>query len=174
MWRSESAVGFINKPNFSSSSFGNVPIQTDEHGFRDTGHKLITDQNGVVRIAGIGDSVMWGTGVNEEDSILGFLEKNLKMVSSYEVINASVVGYSTYQELLYLKKYVLPLKPDVVLVNYCENDLLPTEDPFKNLRQIHIEYLNHILERQDLAFTAEEKADIRKLVHIFGSAEHIW
>ena len=174
MWQSEPAIGFINKPHFSGFSFGCVHVQTNEWGFRGSGHTLLTKREGVVRIVSMGDSVMWGVGVNKEDSIPGLLEKDLNNDSLYEVINASVVGYSTYQELLYLTKYVLPLKPDVVLVNYCLNDVLPTEDPFKNVRAIHIRYLNHILGRPDLAFTPEEKAGIQKLIHIFGSAKHIW
>ena len=52
---------------------------------------------------------MWGTGVNAEDSILGLVAKRLNEKSPHEVINASVVGYSTYQELLYLVRYVHPL-----------------------------------------------------------------
>jgi lysophospholipase L1-like esterase len=75
---------------------------------------------------------------------------------------------------LYLQNYVLPLNPDIVLINYCENDILPTEDPFKNARAIHIQYLNELLERPDLVFTPEEKAGIQKLIHIFGSAKYVW
>jgi lysophospholipase L1-like esterase len=174
MWHSEPTIGFINKPNFLGFSFGNIRVQTNERGFRGTRPSPVARTNGVRRIVGLGDSVMWGTGVNEENSILGFLEKQLNHESSYEVINAGVVGYSTYQELLYLQKHVLPLRPDIVLVNYCENDLLPSEDPFKNARQIHVQYLNQLLESHDLALTPEEKSDIKQLIRLFNSAEHIW
>jgi lysophospholipase L1-like esterase len=122
----------------------------------------------------MGDSVMWGTGVNEENSIVGFLEKQLNHESAYEVINAGVVGYSAYQELLYLEKYVLPLKPDIVLVNYCDNDLLPTEDPFKNVRQIHVHYLNRLLDSHELPLSGEEKSDIRQLIDVFKFADNVW
>src|SRR5712692_798373 len=96
---------------------------------------------------------MWGSGVTRENSILGFLEQKLDPKGSYEIVNAAVVGYSTYQELLNLQQNILPLKPSIVLVNFCENDLLPTEDPFKNARQIHVQYLNHLLEDRNLKFT---------------------
>jgi lysophospholipase L1-like esterase len=174
MWHSEPTIGFVNKPNFSSFCFGTVRVQTNEHGFRGTQPTLYLRANEAPRIVGLGDSVMWGTGVDEEESILGLLKKKLNERSPHEVINAGVVGYSTYQELLYLEKYILPLKPDVVLVNYCVNDLLPTEDPFKNVRRIYIQYLSQLLESHNLAFTPEEKSDIKELTRIFDSAEHVW
>ena len=90
------------------------------------------------------------------------------------MINAGVVGYSTYQELLLLQKDVLTLRPDVVLVNYCGNDALPTEDPFGNARQIHIEYLSRLLERHDPEFTPEEASRVRQLIDAFGSGRHVW
>ncbi len=40
-----------------------------------------------------------------------------------EIINAGVKGYTNYQELLYLKKYGLKFQPDLVLVEFCLNDL---------------------------------------------------
>ena len=41
---------------------------------------------------------------------------------SIQVINASVPGYTTYQERLFLERDLLQLKPDLVLLQYCVND----------------------------------------------------
>ncbi len=117
---------------------------------------------------------MWGSGVTRENSILGFLEQKLDPKGSYEIVNAAVVGYSTYQELLNLQQNIVPLKPNIVLVNFCENDLLPTEDPFKNARQIHVQYLNHLLEDRNLKFTPQEESGIKDLIRTFQSAELVW
>ena len=173
MWQSEPTIGFVNKPKFSGFSFGNIQVQTNERGFRGTRPSPVARTSGVTRIVAMGDSVMWGTGVNEENSIVGFLEKQLNHELAYEVINAGVVGYSTYQELLYLEKYVLPLRPDIVLVNYCDNDLLPTEDPFKNVRQIYVHYLNGLLDSDELPIP-EEKSDIQQLIDVFKFAGNVW
>ena len=40
-----------------------------------------------------------------------------------EWINTGVPGYTNYQELVYLKKYGLPLQPDLVGVVFCLNDV---------------------------------------------------
>jgi lysophospholipase L1-like esterase len=173
MWDPEPTIGFVNKANFSDTSFGHVPVQTNDRGFRGTRKYSDARANGIKRIVGLGDSVMWGTGVAEEKSIPGFLEK-LNRESSYRVINAAVVGYSTYQELLYLQEYILPLNPDIVLVNFCENDLLPTEDPFRNIRGIYIQYLKNLLESRDETLTPEEKSEIKQLIRVFESADRVW
>ena len=45
------------------------------------------------------------------------------MISSLDVVNASVRGYTTYQELLYLKHDGVSLEPDLVGVGFVLNDL---------------------------------------------------
>jgi len=174
MWRLEPTIGFVNKHNFVSYCWGNVLAQTNERGFRGSRPTQVLKENGERRIIGIGDSVIWGTGVNQKDSFLGVLEKKLNEDSFYEVINAGVVGYSTYQEYLFLKKYILPLKPEVVIVNYCSNDFLPTENPFNNARRIYSRYLNYLLNSQDVVLTTEKKEMVGDLVRIFDSAKHVW
>lgn len=173
MWDPDPAVGFVNKANFSGTSFGNIRVQTDDRGFRGARAFSVARNHGAVRIIGLGDSVMWGTGVAEENSMLGALEQ-LSRESSFQTINAAVVGYSTYQELLYFQKYLLPLRPDIVLVNYCENDLLSTEDPFDNIRGIYLQYLHQLLDSGDGTVAPEEKSDIEQLIRVFESAERVW
>ena len=174
MWRPEPTIGFVNEPNFVSFCWGNVLVQTNERGFRGARPSKALKKSGKCRIVGLGDSVMWGTGVNQEDSFLGILEKKLNEDSLYEIINAGVVGYSTYQEYLFLKKYILPLKPELVIVNYCGNDFLPTENPFNNVRRIYVRYLDGLLNSQDAGLTTEKKAIIEDLIRIFDSEKHVW
>jgi lysophospholipase L1-like esterase len=40
----------------------------------------------------------------------------------FEIINASVPGYTSYQELVFFKRYLLNGEPDVVIWSYCLND----------------------------------------------------
>jgi hypothetical protein len=48
--------------------------------------------------------------------------KNRFIDSSIEIINASTPGYTTYQELIFFKKYILQTNPDIVILAYVLND----------------------------------------------------
>lgn len=137
LWRVDETVGYANRPHLDLRAFANVVGRTNAQGFRAAEDVSATRPPGSLRIIGMGDSVTWGARVNEEDTFLGVLRARLRRErSDVEVINAGVVGYSTWQELLFLEKHVLPHRPDAVLVNFHTNDWLPSEDPFRNLGPI--------------------------------------
>jgi lysophospholipase L1-like esterase len=86
--------------------------------------------DGVFRIICLGNSNTFGWKQAEKDAypqrlqeLCGRNPSGLKI----EVINAGITGYSSYQGKLFLKNYILKLKPDLVLVNYGWNDLLPAK-----------------------------------------------
>lgn len=173
MWRDEPRIGYANAKHFSGFSYGNIPVETNERGFRGTRPTPVEKPAGVRRIVGLGDSILWGTGVVEADSILGLLEAKLDADAPHEVWNGGVIGYSTLQEMRFLEWHVLPLKPDVVLVNYCMNDTLPNEDPFDNARPIALEYLNG-LSAGGFEASARERQHIAELAGIIANADHVW
>ncbi len=77
------------------------------------------------RILMLGDSIPY-YGDSISDTYVGRLEKKLNKIPKIvptEVLNAGTKGYTTYQELIYLKKYGLNFKPDVVGISFCLNDL---------------------------------------------------
>ncbi len=77
------------------------------------------------RVLLLGDSVaVYGDSI--EDTFPGHMRSELRKDPAHkkvEIINAGVKGYTNYQELLYLKKFGLQFQPDVVLVEFCLNDL---------------------------------------------------
>ncbi|MHC4267339.1 MAG: SGNH/GDSL hydrolase family protein [Planctomycetota bacterium] len=79
------------------------------------------------RIVVLGDSVGFGWGVQDDETFSALLDKRLPGV---EVINLSVAGYSTDQELLLLKKEGLSYQPDLVIVQMTRNDLTEIQLPF--------------------------------------------
>lgn len=83
---------------------------------RDYSHKRIP---GKMRILVLGDSFAWGSGVDQK---YVFTEQMEIMLKETEVINAGVNGYSTDQELLWLKKEGLKYNPDLVILTFCGND----------------------------------------------------
>lgn len=175
MWRQHPLIGFVNKPNFRDYCFGTVEVSTNEHGFRGTKQTSLAKDPRVLRIIGLGDSVMWGTGVTQENSFLGLLDDLLRRDRrAAEVINAGVVGYSTYQEYLLFRDQLLPFEPDVLLLGFCVNDLLPTENPAGNARLIYEPYLNGLLEDPGGTLNERERQVVRWLLELLPAAENVW
>lgn len=99
------------------------PYQTNAHGFRDDELRLGADR----KILLLGDSVTWGDGVLREHSYPFLLEGKLVAGDpgrSFEVINAGVPGYSTFQELALAQRLVPELRPDLIVLQFCLNDVV--------------------------------------------------
>jgi lysophospholipase L1-like esterase len=141
MWQEDPQVGYKNKVNFHDYAHGFIRVETNSLGFR--GEEVsVNKPPSTFRVLGLGDSVTWGVGVQDEDTYLSALKQKLNGQFTtthlrFETINTGVVGYSIYQELLTLMRDGLPLCPDLVTVGYAVNDFYPTEDPFHNVRTFH-------------------------------------
>lgn len=101
-----------------------VPIRTNSLGLRSP---EIERQKpaGTTRILVLGDSVAFGWGLRGEDTFASQLASLLATVypdKRFEVINAGVSGYGTWQELDWLKQTGIALQPDVVIVQAHLND----------------------------------------------------
>jgi lysophospholipase L1-like esterase len=73
---------------------------------------------GMFRMVVLGDSIPWAKGV------FGFVEDIAQRIQApgLEVINAAVPGYTSFQELTFLKRWVTVVDPDLVVWTYCLND----------------------------------------------------
>jgi lysophospholipase L1-like esterase len=70
----------------------------------------------VHRIIYLGDSITWDRG--------GFVDGTrdfLKDKGQFDVINAAVPGYTSYQEVFFYQKYLEAITPDLVIWTYCLN-----------------------------------------------------
>jgi len=93
-------------------------------GFRDKELSLRKDSD-VFRIICMGDSVTFGWPTKVEDTYPKILEKLLNShfpKKKFEVFNAGVPGYTSYQGLVWLKKDILRYSPDLIIVYYGIND----------------------------------------------------
>lgn len=103
-------------------------LGVNSFGFRDP--KIISKHkdNITFRIICIGDSVTYGVPhkLNKPQNVYPKLLENLlnnaNKRKKFEVINAGVSGYSSYQGLQYLKHYLLKYKPDLVIAQFGIND----------------------------------------------------
>lgn len=142
MYRQDPFVGYRNKPNVHDYVYGFIRVDTNSLGYR--GPEVSAGKSpGTFRILGLGDSVMWGLGVQERDTTLRVLEQVLQTRYGeskgvrFEAVNTAVSGYSNYQELVTLQRYGLPLCPDMVILGFVFNDSYPSVDPFSNVWTFH-------------------------------------
>lgn len=109
------------KPNYDD---GDTHINS--RGFRDKEYDIKKDRN-VFRILCLGDSSTFGFNVRLEDTYHSLLEDRLNKQFSqsgirYEVINAGVTGYSSYQGLYLYKLKGIRYAPDIVIFYLGLND----------------------------------------------------
>ncbi len=112
------------RPNLNID-FQGVNLRTNSRGLRNREISPKKRKN-VIRIACIGASPTLGWGVMEKDAYPNYLEGLLQAGrqngKEFEVINAGIVGYSSYQGLIYFKKEILKYSPDLIIISYGVND----------------------------------------------------
>lgn len=106
--------------------FQGVEVKTNFLGLRDKRRNFKKAKN-TFRIVCLGASPTFGWAVKYEDTYPYQLERMLKdkLVEEkvYEIINAGIVGYTSYQGLILLKKEILKFHPDIITVSYVVNDV---------------------------------------------------
>jgi hypothetical protein len=112
------------KPNLTGTYDGRR-YATNRFGFRQSHDTTREKAPGVVRIFGIGDSWMWGSGVDNGETYLDRLQElfDAEQPGQVEVENSGVWGYNTVQEVATLEWKGLLFAPDVVVIGLCGNDL---------------------------------------------------
>ena len=121
----EEPIGYRFPPGMSGTYYG-VSVQTNSLGMRD---REVPSSKGAdeFRILILGDSVVFGYGVEFEDSIPYQLEHILNDKASgarrYRTLNMGVPSYNTEQELIQLQQTGLALRPDLVVLVFVRNDI---------------------------------------------------
>jgi len=112
-----------NQATFTHSA----PVRTNSYGLRDFDFARTPAKN-TFRILCLGDSLTFGNGVTAEATYPKQLEKLLNGSAGarrFEVINAGVPAYDTWQEITYLEKYGIEFRPQLVIVGVYANDVVP-------------------------------------------------
>jgi len=119
--RLEALRGWSPQPNVSGvwMTEGKALIENNREGFRDRDHALAKPA-GTLRIAVLGDSMSEALAVDRKDAFWSVLEDRLAACRGgpVEVLNFSVSGYGTAQELLTLRRNALKYSPDIVLLAF--------------------------------------------------------
>jgi hypothetical protein len=120
-WRPDPLLGWSNSPGaegiFNHPRF-RISVHINSKGLRDREYAY-EKSPGMRRILVIGDSFVWGYGVEERETFAKVLETALSHV---DVINGGVAGYGTDQELLWLRSEGVRYRPDLVILVMCGND----------------------------------------------------
>lgn len=104
-------------------------IRVNSLGLRDR-ERTLRPAPGVERVLFLGDSMVFGAGVDQDARVTEELAPLLGR--DVEVLNAGVSGWGTDQEVLWFERRGLVLQPDVVVLGLCMvndvvNNLLPHE-----------------------------------------------
>jgi lysophospholipase L1-like esterase len=87
--------------------------------------------DGSVRVLAAGDSCTWGWRVRDDQSYPRVLERVLgetAIQNTYQVINAGVPGYTSFQGIEYVRARGVELAPAILIIAYGFNDVFPTGD----------------------------------------------
>jgi len=112
---------YVLRPGVETLLFG-LPVRVNRRGLRgpDVGD---APAPGVHRAAIVGDSVVFGQGVREEETVASELARRLAADGGrWEVLNAGVPGYDAVSEVRFLERVVLPLAPEIAVVGASLND----------------------------------------------------
>jgi lysophospholipase L1-like esterase len=125
----------------------NVATRTNSLGLR--GDEVpLPKPTGEFRILFIGDSVTFGYGLAEDQTLSARCGEQLRTALPHNTLrctNAGVSGYTTWQELDYLKSDGLALQPDLIVLQFSFNDVLDVllVDPGRvHGRRIDFEFSN--------------------------------
>lgn len=112
------------KPNIHTQ-FQGVEVKTNAQGLRN--ENIPVKKPNTTRILCMGGSPTFGWGIEGSQAypkqLETLLQKHNSSQKNIEVINAGIIGFSSYQGLQFLKTTGVKLKPDLVTISYVVNDV---------------------------------------------------
>jgi lysophospholipase L1-like esterase len=121
-------LGYVH-PKSVSYKLGSNRVELNSHGLRDDEISFLK-QRDEKRILMLGDSVAFGWGIDQGETVSDRVEAILKEETgiNWQVINAGVNGYNSKQEAAYFRKEGLRYSPDIIILIFVNNDVdIPLE-----------------------------------------------
>ncbi len=125
-WRYDEVLGWAHRSNRDGAhQHPEFDVQVDINEFAMRDHPVIAEGVPNPRILLLGDSFGWGYGVEQHEGFADLLESSPEaLTEEWEVVNASVSGYGTDQQLLWFEREGRKFDPDHVLLLFHPNDFL--------------------------------------------------
>ena len=111
-------LGWERRPGFRGEIAG-VQREFDADGYVSVDSPELTSGGNARRVLFFGDSNTSGFGAAPEEAFAKQVERRVPGIAA---INLGVIGYSSYQGLLAVEKYLPVLKPDLIVVSFNFND----------------------------------------------------
>lgn len=150
-------IPFEFKSNINAM-FLEKPIRTNKEGVLGVFDYSYEKPDNVVRIVGIGDSLMSSWGVNQEDTYLALLEEQLNVVATkkqVQILNLAVPGYNTAIEYEVIKSKALAYHPDLIIIGYDGNDMdMPN---FVRKKVVAVSYLFYVFQLMTERFSGNRR-----------------
>lgn len=113
------------KPKLDGT-FRGRPVRTNAFGMRGPDTTLRKPPH-TFRIAGLGDSHMFGWGVAQDETYMHLLDERLRASAApggrrIELLNFAVPGYNTVMEVATYEHRAMAFQPDLVLLHFVGND----------------------------------------------------
>ncbi len=142
MYVADPSVGYLLTPEFTGvieRSEYKAPFDVNEKGLR--GPPVRDRQDNTFRILVLGDSMGFGFGVLDDEVLSARLEAILTERlpdTDFQVLNASVPGFGTADQLAFLKAKGALLDPDLVILQFFSiNDILESLYPAADWAGVH-------------------------------------
>ena len=116
-WLPASDYSFTGELHDAGGESYPVDISTDTAGFRLYGNPQEEQKK---KVLFLGDSFTQAMHVSDDKTYYGILEKDLDI----EVFAFGVEGYGTLQEYMVLDRFIDEIDPDVVVLQFCPNDII--------------------------------------------------
>jgi lysophospholipase L1-like esterase len=128
LWEANSIVGFAsNKNNSTTLSLPHETIKYEINNLGLRGGEINKKWTHTTRILLLGDSITFGPGVNLESTWGKVFESHFNKYSpdlKVETLNLSTPGWGTYHELQFYKTMGEKLEEDVIVLQFCNNDII--------------------------------------------------
>lgn len=133
----EEPIGYRNRPGLEGTFWG-VPVAINALGLRD--EEIGPRPADEARILFLGDSLVFGLGLEAEDTIPRQLEDQLQHRADgalrYRIVNMGTISYNSEQESIQYESLGAALDPQLVLLFFTANDLEPKMWVFERRRSL--------------------------------------